>query len=173
VRLWSDAQHFLSLCRQATRVPPEQTVAVLEQARAAYGGELFTQSSFDWMDRRVRGITLRERFREDHAAVTLQLAERYEAEGRPAQAVPLYAELLHAQPTLQEMARRLYRCCAKLGDYCTLQREHARLIDTLEQRRHTVHPGQAHAYALEQETLAVHKEALAALADSSASTSAP
>ncbi|HEY8743225.1 MAG TPA: FtsK/SpoIIIE domain-containing protein, partial [Chloroflexota bacterium] len=100
--VWSDAQHFLSLCRQATRVPPEQTIAVLEQARAAYGGELFTQSSFDWMDRRVRGITLRERFREDHATVTLQLAERYEGEGRPTQAVPLYVELLHAQPTLQE-----------------------------------------------------------------------
>jgi DNA-binding SARP family transcriptional activator len=171
--VWSDAQHFLSLCRQAARVSSEQTIGVLEQVRAAYGGELFTQPSFDWMDRRVRGITLRERYREDHAAVTLQLAERYEAEGRPALAVPLYTELLHAQPTLQEVARRLYRCCAKLGDHSTLKREHARLLDALDQIRRTVHLGQAHAYTLEQDTLAAHKEALAALAGASPSQSAP
>lgn len=171
--VWSDSQHFLSLCRQATRVPREQTISVLEQARAAYCGELFTQPSFDWMDRRVRGVTLRERYREDHATVTLQLAERYEAEGRPALAVPLYAELLHATPTLQEVARRLYRCCAQLGDHSTLQREHARLIGALEHVRGTVHPGQAHAYTLEPETLAVYKEALAAQGGISASKSTP
>jgi DNA-binding SARP family transcriptional activator/LysM repeat protein len=161
--IWSDAQQFLALCQQARRLPAEQATPILEQAREMYGGELFTQPYFGWMDRRVRGLTLRERYREDYAEVTHQLAERYEAEGRPALAVPLYLELLHAQPTLQDVARRLYRCCAQLGDRNTLQREHARLVAALEQLSSTALPGQAHAYAPERDTIDVYAEALAAL----------
>jgi DNA-binding SARP family transcriptional activator len=161
--VWSDAQQFLALYQQIRRLPSEQTTAVLEQARALCRGELFTQPYFGWMDRRVRGLTLRERFREQHATITFQLAERHEAEGRPACAAPLYAELLHAQPTLQDVARRLYRCCAQLGDGGTLHREHARIVAALEQMGSTVPPGNAQAYALERETVAVYEEALAAI----------
>lgn len=161
--VWSDAQHFRALYQQSRHLPAEQTAAVLEQARALYRGELFTQPYFGWMDRRTRGLTLRERFREDHATITHQLAERYEAEGRPELAVPLYAELLHDQPTLQDVARRLYRCCVQLADRSTLHREHARLDAALEQIRTTAPPGQTHLYALERETVAVYEAARAQL----------
>lgn len=163
--VWSDAQQFLALRQQARRLPPEQVTSMLEQARSLHRGELFTQPHFGWMDRRLRGLTIRERYSEDHAIVTHQLAERYEAEGKLAQAAPLYAALLRSQPTLQDVARRLYCCYAKLQDRTALQREHRRLIAELDRLRQQAAPAQAAsgAFALEPETVAAYTEALAVL----------
>src|SRR5262249_31125035 len=51
--------------------------------------------------------------------------------GDGAAAVPLYRELLHAEPTLESVARQLFRCHALLGDGTALVREERHLREAL------------------------------------------
>ncbi len=161
--VWSDAQQFLALSQQVRRSDGDRLVPLLEEARSLYRGELFTEPYYGWMDRRTRGMTLRERFREDFAAITNQLAQHYQAQKKWESAVTLYEELLHAHPALQEVARQLYHCYAQLGDRAALLRTHERLVASLEQLRRTALPGQSPpgSYALERATVHVYDEAIA------------
>jgi len=164
--VWSDVQQFLALSQQVRRSEGDQLVPLLEEARALYRGDLFTEPYYGWMDRRTRGMTLRERFSEDFAAITNQLAQHYQAEKQWNAAVTLYEELLHAHPALQEVARQLYQCYAQLGDRAALLRTHERLVASLEQLGHTLPPGQSPpgGYALERATVHVYDEAIARFA---------
>src|SRR5262249_39378498 len=130
----SDVHRFAELCEAAGRLPPEAARRAYEQTRALYRGDLLAERPYPWIDERDEsGLTLREQYREMHRRATEALADRSLADGDAAAAVPLYRELLHAEPTLEGVARQLFRCHARLGDRAALVREERHLREALIQ----------------------------------------
>lgn len=76
-------------------------------------------------------MSLREHYREEYYRATQRLARNYFEEGRADLAAALYKELLKAEPTLEDIARDLYRCYQQLGDLNSLIREDRHLRQAL------------------------------------------
>ena len=135
--IWSDAAEFLSLCRDAAKLPPEQAKSALERARSLFNGDLLTgrgTRSYDWLDERDdTGPSPRERYREEYYRATQRLARLYSREGHPERAVPLYKDILRSEPTLEDIVRELYRCYQQLGDLSSLVREERHLRQQLRE----------------------------------------
>jgi two-component SAPR family response regulator len=163
--LVSDVHAFAALCREGRRLPPEAAAAAYEQARALYGGDLLRDQPYPWLhERDDDGLTLPERYRETYRQITNDLAGLYVQSGAPERAVALYRELLRAEPTLEDVARRLYRCYGQLGDRVSLVREHHRLQQALQEAYgHPEDGGDPALTAPEPETVATFEEVLALL----------
>ncbi|MDQ3702883.1 MAG: winged helix-turn-helix domain-containing protein, partial [Chloroflexota bacterium] len=162
----SDVHQFVRLCREARRLPSGQAIEAYQTARRLYAGDLLKDASYVWLhERDDDGLTLPERYRETYRLITNELAGLYVQGGQTGEAVSLYRELLRAEPTLEDVARRLYRCFGRLGDRVSLVREHHRLQQALQE----VYGGpdaldDDPALATpEPETIAVFEEVLAAL----------
>ncbi|HEV8635216.1 MAG TPA: bacterial transcriptional activator domain-containing protein, partial [Chloroflexota bacterium] len=107
--------------------------AALERAHALYQGDLLAGRRYEWLDERDgSGLTLGETYRSMHREVVLKLADLYRREGRVDLAVPLYRQLLQAEPTLEEAVRGLFRCHQERGDRGAVLREERRLREALE-----------------------------------------
>jgi DNA-binding SARP family transcriptional activator len=134
--VWTDAQEFLARCREGLGTP-ERAKPALERALALYRGDLLTgrgARSYAWVtERDESGLSPRERFREESYRAARRLARLYRAEGRPAEAVPLYRRLLTAEPVLEDVVRDLYRCYGELGDLAALVREDRHLRQALRE----------------------------------------
>jgi DNA-binding SARP family transcriptional activator len=109
----------------------------LEQARALYVGDLLSGRKarfYEWVDEREdSGLSLREQYREEYYRATQRLARLYVEEGRADRAVPLYKEILKAEPVLEDIVRELYRCYQQLGDLTALIREDRHLRQALQE----------------------------------------
>lgn len=164
--VWLDAQQFLAWYEAARRSScSEQRTAALEAARQLAQDGLFSQIGFRWLDQRRRGRSIRQRYRELDTWVTSELAHCYLEKGQPERAIPLYRELLAAEPTLQEVARELYLCYGALGDRAALVEEHQQLTEALDwRRRQAKQAGHAQlGCRLEATTVATYDEALSRL----------
>src|SRR5262249_41351365 len=127
-----DVHQFLTLCREARKLPPAEAMATYERALALYQGDLLADRSYEWIDERDdSGLSPRERYREEYYQATQQLARLHYQEGQAALAVPLYKRLLKSEPTLEDVARDLYRCYQQLGDLGSLIREDRNLRQAL------------------------------------------
>jgi two-component SAPR family response regulator len=130
----SDAHRFVALCRAAGADEPAAGMAAAREARALYRGELLSCASYDWaQDRGEGGLTLAERYRDMHRKVTGRLAYLCFVGGRIDEAIPLYKEMLDAEPILEETVRNLFRCYHKLGDRAGLVREERHLRQALKE----------------------------------------
>ena len=162
----SDVHQFVALRRSASKLPPADTANTLEEARALYRGDLLTEPYYEWVHTRADdGLTLREQYREEYYRVTQRLAELYRQQGDPARAVTLYRDILKLEPTLEDVARSLYRCYQEIGDRGALVREHRRLRDALRQMLGASDDpdDDPELYEPESETVATYEEALAAI----------
>lgn len=167
----SDVQQFVRLCEAARRSPPGDAIAVYEQARALYRGELLARQAYEWVDRRERdGLTPLERYQRLYHAISCELAEIYCRRGEPARALPLYRRVLADDPTAEDVARRLFRCYGELGDRPALLREYRRLKQQLRRvLSDPDDPDDSEAndddplYEPEAETVGVYLEVLAQL----------
>lgn len=133
----SDVHQFVSLLRDAAKLPPNQAGVVLEEARRHYQGDLLSGHAarfYEWVDDRGdSGVSLREHYREEYYRATQRLARICFDEGRADLAVPLYRDLLKAEPTLEDVVRELYRCYQQLGDLNSLIREDRHLRQALRE----------------------------------------
>lgn len=162
----SDVHRFVALCRAAPKLPPAEARKAYEEARELYRGDLLTEPFYEWVHARDDGgLTLREQYREECYRATQRLAQLYRREGQADLAVPLYRSLLEAEPTLEDIARSLYRCYQQLGDRRALVREHRRLKDAIRRMFRTVDDpdDDPELYEPEPETVAVYEEVLADL----------
>jgi DNA-binding SARP family transcriptional activator len=82
-------------------------------------------------ERDASGVTFREYYREEYYRATQRLARLHYGEGHAELAVPLYKELLKAEPTLEDVVRDLYRCYQQLEDLTSLIREDRHLRQAL------------------------------------------
>lgn len=162
----SDVHQFVALRRSASKLPPADAANALEEARALYRGDLLTEPYYEWVHTRADdGLTLREQYREEYYRVTQRLAELYRQHGDAARAVTLYRDILKLEPTLEDVARSLYRCYQDVGDRGALVREHRRLRDALRQMLGASDDpdDDPELYEPESETVAAYEEALAAI----------
>jgi DNA-binding SARP family transcriptional activator len=131
----SDVHRFVSLLHAATKLPPNNAKEVLQQARELYQGDLLSGRSarlYEWVEERdASGVTLREYYREEYYRATQRLARLHYGERHAGLAVPLYKELLRAEPTLEDVVRDLFRCYEQLGDLNSLIREDRHLRQAL------------------------------------------
>lgn len=131
----SDVHRFVGLLRAATKLPKDQAKEALEQARKLYHGDLLsgrTARLYEWAEERdASGVTLREYYREEFYRATQRLARLHYADGHAGLGVPLYKELLKAEPTLEDVVRDLYRCYEQLGDLNSIIREDHHLRQAL------------------------------------------
>jgi DNA-binding SARP family transcriptional activator len=131
----SDVHRFVSLLHAATKLPPDNAKEVLQRARELYQGDLLSGRSarlYEWVEERdASGVTPKEYYREEYYRATQRLARLHYAEGRARLAVPLYKELLKAEPTLEDVVRDLYRCYQQLEDLNSLIREDRHLRQAL------------------------------------------
>lgn len=167
----SDAHRFMELRTSAPKLPPAEAAAAYEEARALYRGDLLAEPYYEWVHTRGDdGLTLREMYREEYYRVTQRLAERYRQQGQFTRAVTLYRDILKLEPTLEDVARSLYRCYQELGDRAALAREHRRLRDAIRQALSSPDDpdDDPSVYEPESETIAVYEEALAAIESRSA-----
>jgi len=133
----SDVHQFVVLLRTAAKLPPDEAKVALIEARKLYSGDLLSGRSagcYEWVEERDgSGVTLREHYREEFYRATQRLARLYYQEEQAALAVPLYKQLLKAEPTLEDVARELYRCYQYLGDLTSLIREDRHLRQALRE----------------------------------------
>jgi len=133
----SDVHQFLTLLEAASTLPTDQARMALEQARALYIGDLLSSRGarlYDWVDERDEsGVSLREHYREQYFRATQRQARLWYQAGRADLAVPLYREILAAEPTLEDVVRELYRCYQQLGDITSLIREDRHLRQGLRE----------------------------------------
>jgi len=133
----SDVHQFVSLLRTAAKLPPDEAKTALIEARKLYSGDLLSGRSagfYEWVEERDgSGVTLREHYREEFYRATQRLARLYYHEEQAASAVPLYKELLKAEPTLEDVVRELYRCYQYVGDLTSLIREDRHLRQALRE----------------------------------------
>jgi len=131
----SDVHQFVSLLRSAAKLRPSEAKVPLEEARLHYRGDLLSGQAarfYEWVEERGdSGVSLREHYREEYYRATQRLARIYFEEGRADLAVPLYKDLLKAEPTLEDVVRELYRCYQQLGDLSSLIREDRHLRQAL------------------------------------------
>lgn len=130
----SDVHEFLTLCRQAPKLPPPEAKAALVRARELYVGDLLKHqggSFYAWLDERDGGVSPRERCRAEQTKATYRLAKLLRQEGSFEEAIALYRELLEADPTREEVVRELYRCYGESGDLRLLVREERHLREAL------------------------------------------
>lgn len=165
----SDVHRFVSLLHQAASLDREAAKPVLAEARSLYRGDLLSGveiRGYEWLDERDdSGVTPREHYREQYYRATRKLARLYSEEGRADLAVPLYKEILRAEPTLEDVVRELYRCYQQLGDLTSLIREDRHLRQALREVYAAM--GDVHTdsqeYEPEPETVALFKEIRAEL----------
>ena len=152
---------FLELCQRGPALDHEQAKAAYEEARKLYRSDLLTGATFEWLyNREESGISLQERYREDYYAAMRELARLYRQERQHAKAADLYRALLSAEPTLEDVAEELFRCCAAMGDRPGLVREQRRLREALGQ----MYTGQKGELGeLSPETTALYRQLLAQL----------
>lgn len=130
--VWSDAQQFLALCEAVRQgAPLQQHTDMLEAARALCRRSLFDEPAYEWLDRRQGRTSIRQDFHKQFARVIVQLADCFVEGGETERAVPLYRQVLRAEPTLQDIACKLYHCYAELGDHPALVEEHHQLEEPL------------------------------------------
>jgi len=133
----SDVHQFVLLLRTAAKLPPHEAKVALIEARKLYSGGLLSGRSagcYEWVEERDgSGVTLREHYREEFYRATQRLARLYYQEEQAALAVPLYKELLKAEPTLEDVVRELYRCYQYVGDLTSLIREDRHLRQALRE----------------------------------------
>jgi DNA-binding SARP family transcriptional activator len=133
----SDVHQFVSLLRDAAKLPPGEAKVALEEARHHYRGDLLSGHAarfYEWVDERGdSGVSLREHYREQYYRVTQKLARIYVEEGRAELAIPLYKDILKTEPTLEDVVRELYRCYQQLGDLSSLIREDRHLRQALRE----------------------------------------
>jgi len=133
----SDVHQFVLLLRTAAKLPPDEAKVALIEARKLYSGDLLSGRSagfYEWVEERDgSGVTLREHYREEFYRATQRLARLYYHEEQAALAVPLYKELLKAEPTLEDVVRELYRCYQYVGDLTSLIREDRHLRQALRE----------------------------------------
>jgi len=133
----SDVHQFVVLLRTAAKLPPDEAKTALIEARKLYSGDLLSGRSagfYEWVEERDgSGVTLREHYREEFYRATQRLARLYYHEEQATLAVPLYKELLKAEPTLEDVVRELYRCYQYLGDLTSVIREDRHLRQALRE----------------------------------------
>lgn len=160
----SDVHQFNNLIHDASRMPPDEAKVALGQARALYRGDLLAGRGarfYEWLDDRDdSGVTLREHYREEYYRTTQRLARMFFEEGQAAQAVPLYKDLLKAEPTLEDVVRELYRCYRQLGDLNSLIREDRHLRQALRDAYAELEgpEGDPEDYQPEHETVTLFEE---------------
>jgi DNA-binding SARP family transcriptional activator len=155
----SDAQAFLDLIETARSADPAAAAALYEQARALYQGDLLDAPDarrFAWVDERpASGVTLREAFRAQFHAISINLAELCVAAGRLEDAGALYRELTLADPGDEALWRALFRVIAARGDRPGLADEERRMRRALQELEAEAGGGKARAATAEpsQETV--------------------
>jgi len=165
----SDVHRFVMALGCASKLRGGEATGALEQARSLYRGDLLsgpTARGYEWLDERDdSGVTLREHYREQYFRATGKLARLYYEEGRAELAVPLYKEILRVEPTLEDIARQLYRCYGQLGDLTSLIREDRHLRQALREVDAAMGGGSSDAeeYQPEPETVALFAEIRQAL----------
>ena len=166
----SDVQRFWELTRAMPRLEAAEAAAAYDELSLLYRNDLLVDPCFEWVhNRESGGLSLQERFREEFRRLTKHVARLNQESGRPERAVPLYRRLLLAEPTLEDVARELYRCYEQLGDRAALIREHRHLRQAIQQMfADPDDPEDSEIYDPEQETIAVYDEALAAIERASA-----
>jgi len=162
----SDVHRFMALRRLSSAQQSADAIATLEEARELYRGDLLTEPYYEWVHTRMDdGLTLRELYRQEYFRATQRLAELYRQQGELARAVACYREILKLEPTLEEVARSLYRCYGELGDRGALVREHRRLRDAIRQMMSSSDDPDdfPELYEPESETVALYEQILADL----------
>jgi DNA-binding SARP family transcriptional activator len=162
----SDVHRFTALRRSASRLPPAEAAQALEEARSLYRGDLLTEPYYEWVHTRADdGLTLREQYRQEYYRVMQRLAELYRQHEQTGRAVALYRDILKLEPTLEDIARNLYRCYGELGDRGALVREHRRLREAIRQMMSSPDDPEddPQLYEPESETTALYEEILAEL----------
>lgn len=133
----SDVEHFLALLQASRKLPREQAKWALWHMRGLYVGDLLSGPNtplYEWVDERdASGLSLREQYREDYYRATQRLAQLYVEEGHANMAIPLYKEILRAEPVLEDIVRELYRCYQQTGDLIALIREDRHLRHALQE----------------------------------------
>jgi len=133
----SDVHQFVLLLRTAAKLPSDEAKVALIEVRKLYSGDLLCGRSarfYEWVEERDgSGVTLREHYREEFYRATQRLARLYYQEEQAVLAVPLYKELLKAEPTLEDVVRELYRCYQYVGDLTSLIREDRHLRQALRE----------------------------------------
>lgn len=156
----SDLQRFHALLDALPRLPATEMVQALEAALDLANDELLAGAEYAWLERPGEdGLTSRERYQEQVAGRTHELACRYRDGGEVDRAVLLFRQLLAEQPTLQPAARGLYRCFALLKDRRALEQAHAELIEALRRER-TMAGTADSSVALHPKTIAAYQKAL-------------
>src|SRR5581483_4251394 len=158
----SDVQRFTELCRSIPRLNPAEVSRAYDELSQLYQGDLLTEPCYEWVHQREgMGVCLQERYRDEFERTTKYVARFHLDSGRPDLAVPLYKRLLLLEPTLEDIARELYRCYARLGDRTALLREHRHLEQALQQMAtDSDEPASPELYEPEPQTLAAYEEAL-------------
>ena len=135
--VYSDAQEFLELVRNARVNPGPDLVQQLEQARALYAGDLLEGPDahrYAWLDERAdSGVTLREHFRRLFQHALLKLAEAYAAAGAVDASLDVYRELTEMDPADDRLWRAMFRLHAARGDRSALVREEHRMRECLRE----------------------------------------
>ena len=141
----SDVQRFAALCHTAPHLEPAEAITAYEEIRRLYRGDLLDGCSYDWAyDRSDSGVSLQERYRDDYYVATRELGRLYASSGRNDDAIRLFREVLRVEPTLEDVARDLYRCYEGRGDRAALVREHERLrhaLGAVQGRTEPAEPG--------------------------------
>jgi DNA-binding SARP family transcriptional activator len=134
--------------------------ALLDAAVSLTSDELLAGSEYAWLEQPGEdGLTLRERYQEQAARLTHELACRLRDGGEPDRAAALFRKLLDDQPTLRPAARGLYRCYAILKDQQALEQAHARLVAALKRERAIAGTDGADV-ALHPKTISAYRKAL-------------
>jgi Bacterial transcriptional activator domain len=151
-----DTHTFLGAIYDANRARQEErlddAISGYRYARSLYAGPLLVgrDEEFEWLTMPIEGnLTLREAYRHQERVATERLAELLVAMGRPAEAAPLYGELMRdpGPPDVEaveleqfvfrqyafreECARALFECCRLTGDVPALTRAYQELREVL------------------------------------------
>jgi DNA-binding SARP family transcriptional activator len=130
----SDVHRFVALCEEARALPPREARAAYHAARALYGEDLLGGRPRAWLEERDdAGMTLREVYAEMYRRATKELADLLLRDDEASAAIPLYRELLEAEPGVESLVRSLFRCHRQLHDRSGLVREERHLRQTLQQ----------------------------------------
>jgi len=119
VRVSSDADEFLRLCRT-------ETADSLQSAAELYGGEFLAGEAADWLQ------PLRVRCASAYGCAMDHLAEQAVAAGEHAKALSYGLQLIAAEPAHEGATRRVMRSFAFLGQRARALEQYAALTSYLE-----------------------------------------